>query len=224
MISQRHQLIFPRSHAPFIIHSGHENDQELMHHVTEWFNQGLPGIYARQLDHGSDHLNLGLPVLLAHKKYRVGILLPKSAVNRTEGLPKLADMADFLARKLRLKSDRLFSTQELVDFKSVSVFGSFLFEYLTQQPFVTENSDLDVLIDYEQYSLTELQQLLIKLETKFNRTIDGEIRFPNLGDVAIKELAAATSNQLLFKNSHEVGLISRHDLYVQYPYLLSDRR
>ena len=221
MMSQRHQLIFPQPQASFFIHSMHENNIELMHHITEWFNRGLPAVYARQLEQESAHLNLGLPVLLANKKYRVGLVLPKCSVQRTEQLPKLVDVADLLARKAGKQSALLFSTQERVTFKCVSVFGSFLFEYLTGQPFVREDSDLDVLIDYKQQSLTELRCLLVTLETKLSRAIDGELRFRNLGDVALKELVDTSSNQLLFKNSHEAGLISRHDLYAQYPNLLA---
>ncbi|CEG55616.1 malonate decarboxylase holo-[acyl-carrier-protein] synthase [Legionella fallonii] len=220
MMEQRHQLVFPERHAQFTIHSRHENKDELMHHIRDWFNQGLPCIYARQLDDEGSQVNLGLPVLLANKKYRVGLLLSKHLVHRAEELPKLADMTVFFAKKLGQQAETLFSPQELVDFKSIFVFGSFLFESLTGQCFVTEHSDLDVLIDYDGYSLVVLRQLLNQLKTKFKRTIDGEIRFHGVGDVAINELLYASSPQLLFKDSRNAGLISRHELYAQYPHLL----
>ncbi|MCL9684499.1 malonate decarboxylase holo-[acyl-carrier-protein] synthase [Legionella maioricensis] len=220
MMSQRHQLVFLEHDSAFVIHSIHEEKQAITHYVNQWINQGLPCIYARQLSAEQDMLDLGLPVFLANKKHRVGLRLNKNKVSRKEDLPRLIDMASYFCKKIKGQPFTLFSQQDMADFHSISVYGSFLWEYLSEQPFVGDNSDLDLLIDYEGHSLDKLKQILTILKKKFNRTIDGEVRFKKLGDIAVNELVNSSADQLLFKNTDEIGLISRHDLYKQYPDLL----
>ena len=219
MMNQRHQLIFLKPDASFVIHSVHQDNQAITQQVTEWINKGLPCIYARQLCHDGVTLSLGLPVLLGNKKYRVGLYLNKNEVIVKQELPRLVDMAGYFAKKNVLYTNNCLSQQDLSDFQSISVYGSYLFEYLSDQPFVREHSDLDLLIDYQQGSLAELNQLIIHLKKKLTILIDGEVRFKNLGDIAFKELVNLSVHQLLFKNPDEIGLISRHDLYKQYPEL-----
>ena len=217
MMSQRHQLIFLERDAPFVIHSTHEEKQAMAHYVKQWINQGLPCIYARQLSAEQDRLYLGLPVLRAKKKHRVGLSFNKNEVHSKQELPRLVDMASYFSQKVETQPSHLFSQQDVADFYSISVYGSFLLEYLSGLPFVNEYSDLDLLIDYESHSLNKLKQILAQLKKKFNRAIDGDVRFRNLGDIAVNELVKPSAEHLLFKNTAEIGLISRHDLYKQYP-------
>jgi phosphoribosyl-dephospho-CoA transferase len=219
MMSQRHQLIFLARDASFVIHSIHEEKQAMTHYVKQWIEQGLPCISARQLSKEQDRLHLGLPVLLANKKHRVGLSLNKNEVHSTQELPRLVGMASYFSQKVEKQPSNLFSQQDVADFHSISVYGSFLLEYLSGLPFVNEHSDLDLLIDYKNHSLDKLKQVLAKLKKKFNRAIDGEVRFRNLGDIAVNELVKPSADHLLFKNMTEIGLVSRHELYKQYPSL-----
>lgn len=213
----RHHLVFVTPNSPFRVDSCHQNNQELVHCVMGWINKGLPCIFARQLIKDDLTLTLGLPIILNNNKYRVRIFLNKNVIQKQEQLPKLIDMAHFLAPKFCDNRIPFFTREELTEFQSISVYGSYLFEYLSNKPFVNHNSDLDLLIEYDHFSLSELNNRIIKLKKMFRITIDGEVRFNNLGDIAIKELTNASANQLMFKNTHDIGLITRHDLYEQYP-------
>lgn len=213
---ERHHLIFPAPDVSFKIHSVHEDQQKILNYVSEWINKGLPCIYTRQLIKDALKLNAGLPVVIAGKKYRIAISLNHTEIKKQKELPKLIEMTPFLAQKLNGNSIT-FSEHDQLKFQSISVYGSFLFEYLSNQPFVNHHSDLDLLIPYEHESLSELNQKISRLKALFQIPIDGEIRFKNLGDIALKELTNPVASQFLFKNTNEIGLISRHDLYQQFP-------
>ena len=101
------------------------------------------------------------------------------------------------------------------------VYGSFAWEYITQDPYITPDSDLDLFFVYEQYSLSHLSKTIQAIEEKKKRRIDGEIRFEPWGDCSILELLYTDAVQLLFKQEQGMHLITRQDLYDRFPTLLS---
>jgi len=105
--------------------------------------------------------------------------------------------------------------------ESMYVYGSFLWQYLTDQPYVTENSDLDILMGYHGSSLSLLKKQVEQLQQQTGRVIDGEIRFNAMGDIALKELIDSDTPELLVKTTHTVHLMPRSQLYEYYPSLLS---
>lgn len=211
MILRRHDLMFIDSQACFTIQSIHYDNDAIQKHVTEWLKKGFPCIYARQFS--DEVLNLGLPLLFDDKKHRVNLSVDKAAVLRQMPLPKLFEMYAFFHDCYGIKE-----LMELPD--NIAVYGSFLSHYLSGQEFVNETSDLDLLIDYSpDYSLDALHELIYLLNTKFNRVIDGEIRFNNLGDISIKELLNLSAKTLLCKTRNKVELLSRAELYARYPLL-----
>ncbi|KTD55339.1 malonate decarboxylase holo-[acyl-carrier-protein] synthase [Legionella quateirensis] len=218
-MNQRHQLIYVAPNSSFKINSSYGPNQEIVDCISEWLNNGLPCIYARQLVHDELGLHVGLPILLNNKKYRISMTLNKKELIKVQDLPKLAEMSDYWSQKLGQHSKNGYSQQDLSDFQSISVYGSHLFEYLSNQPFVNDHSDLDLLIDYDNCSLSELGRRVTSLKRIFGVRIDGEVRFHDLGDIALYELMNSSTNQFLFKNSKDIGLITRHELYEQYPSL-----
>lgn len=108
---------------------------------------------------------------------------------------------------------------ELYPISDIAVYGSFLFHYLSGYSFVDHDSDLDLLINYCGHSLADLYESVSVLTKKFNRTIDGEVRFPDFGDIPIKELLDLSAKKLLCKSKDKVTLLSRTELYEYYPLL-----
>lgn len=211
MISQRHDLVFIDSQACFSIESIHYDKDAIQKHVIDWLKNGLPCIYARQSS--DETLNLGLPLLFDGKKHRVNLSVDKVAVLQRTALPKLIEMHEFFLGCYGIKE-----LSGLPD--NIAVYGSFLSHYISGQAFVNETSDLDLLIYYtNNYSLSALQDLIYLLNTKFNRVIDGEVRFNNLGDLSIKELLNLSVKTLLCKTRNRVELLSRAELYARYPLL-----
>lgn len=217
-MSQRHELIFVDSLVNFTIDATHLDLDFINKNVVAWFQKGLPAVVARMTREDKGVMRLGLPILVDDIRYRVGLSVPQSAIIKRQPLPKMEALKRFfttLPGLTHLKpSDAVFT-----HCADVSVYGSFLFQYLSQQSYVHDGSDLDILIDYKGCCLSELQALMNCLHRAFNRTIDGEIRFKNIGDISIRELLESSSDTLLCKCIDKVYLLSRETLYAVYPTL-----
>ena len=216
MSPQRHHLIYLHPNADFAIVSFHEEKQMIAEQVRLWLAKGLPCIYAKQLV-PQETISLGLTLLLANKKYRVALRVAPSLVQKQKPLPQLIEMHDFFSRYYGIKA--LNRVLELNLISDIAVYGSFLFHYLSGDSFVAPDSDLDLLFKYQGYSLIDLRELVGTLTKKFNRTIDGEVRFPGFGDIPIKELLSLSAKKLLCKRHDMVTLLSRIELYEHYPLL-----
>lgn len=216
MMLQRHHLIYLDPCADFFLVSYHEDKQLIKEQVSVWLAKGLPCIYAKQVP-DDEFLNLGLPLWYANKKHRVALRVASSAVQKQNPPPQLLEMQDFFLRYYGI--DDLNRAIGLHGISDVAVYGSFLSQYLSGYDFVTKSSDLDLLINYHEYSLNHLQDLVDTLTQQFKRIIDGEIRFPGLGDIPIKELLNTSTKKVLCKSKDNVSLLSRTELYEHYPLL-----
>ncbi|KTD09023.1 nucleotidyltransferase [Legionella gratiana] len=216
MTPQRHHLIYLKPDADFSLVACHGDKKIIEEQVSSWLTRGFPCIYAKQLP-DAETVNLGLSLWYASKKHRVGLRVVPSVIQKQEPLPQLIEMQDFFLRYYGL--DDLSRFIEFYEMSDVAVYGSFLFQYLSGYDFVTESSDLDLLLNYDEYSLAHLQGFIDTLTQQFKRTIDGEVRFQTLGDISIKELLNTSTKKLLCKSKNNVILLSRTELYEHYPLL-----
>ncbi|EHL32245.1 malonate decarboxylase holo-[acyl-carrier-protein] synthase [Legionella drancourtii] len=216
MSAQRHDLIYLEHQVPFSISTLHADKHMIEQQVVAWLAQGLPCIYAKQARDDAT-LNLGLPLFFAEKKHRVGLRVKPSAVVKQQSLPQLIEMQDYFRRCHGLSD--ILATLNSISGSDIAVYGSFLFHYLSGQPSVNQASDLDLLINYQGWSLATLHELISVLSRKLQRTIDGEIRFQQVGDIPIKELLNLSATEFLCKNHDGVALIPRMKLYEHYPLL-----
>lgn len=216
MSLQRHHLIYLQADADFAVTSIHENKKMIEKQVSLWLEKGLPCIYAKQLMH-QETINLGLTLLHAGNKHRVGLQVVPSFVQKQKSLPQLLEMQDFFSSYYGIK--KLDTFIKLLPISDIAVYGSFLFHYVSGYSFVDHTSDLDLLISYQNYSLVDLSESITALTKKLNRIIDGEVRFPCLGDIPIKELLHLSAKKLLCKSRDKVTLLSRAELYEHYPLL-----
>lgn len=216
MTLQRHHLIYLQPDADFAVASIHEDKKMIEEQVSLWLEKGFPCIYAKQLVH-QETINLGLTLLYAKKKHRVGLQVAPSFVQKQKPLPQLLEMRDFFSFYYGIK--KVDTLIKLLPISDIAVYGSFLFHYVSGYSFVVRASDLDLLILYQDYSLVDLRESIAALSKKFNRIIDGEVRFPYLGDIPIKELLHLSAKKLLCKSKDKVTLLSRAELYEHYPLL-----
>ena len=224
-MSERHQLIYLRCHEDLVIHSCHADRGSLHLPIRAWLGKGLPCIYARQEIKEGSRINLGLPLLIANKKHALGFSVDKGALLKEQSLPHLISMLDFFRDSYQINNilDRLTSSvPRFANFDFISVYGSFLFAYLSGQDFVRKQSDLDLLIEYPNCSLAQLNELIHCIHKIFGRTIDGEVRFQQLGDFSLKELVDVSAKTLLVKKRDSIELLARSELYACYPALCSN--
>lgn len=88
--------------------------------------------------------------------------------------------------------------------------------------YIQPQSDLDLLVTYDNQSLSALADLYSQLQAQFpKQAIDGEIRFSGAGDCSWKELLYLSANEsILFKSIRELSLLTRDRLYASFPALL----
>lgn len=224
MILQRHQLVFIEESANFSIQSCHQDLKLAASLVTSWLKRGLPLVYVRQ-ESLKNTIRLGLPLLWEKQKYHIALQVDKSHIREYQNLPQLTQLQDFFLQSYGIENLHLMLEPlanrypEFSEFNGLFIYGSFLFHYLSGEPFVNNDSDLDILIHYPQCSINALEELLSILTKKFRRDIDGEVRFDGLGDIAIKELLDTSALKLLCKKQDSVLLITRRELYEHQPTL-----
>lgn len=200
----RHTLCYLDKTAQAISrHSDHEQA-----FLTAWIAKGFPLITTRQPPSVSEEqIQLAIPAVdpLTQQKIRMRYLLSKSAIQKHTLLPSLSELFPQIPK----------------DYPFIRVYGSYCWQYLTNHITVRPDSDLDLLIDYTNQSIASLAALHPLLAGFISPIkIDGEVRFPQLGDCSYIELIHKQEiPTLLFKSEQGVELISRDYLYARFPAL-----
>ncbi len=134
-------------------------------------------------------------------KIRAAYVIDRSSILRRCFLPHLSDIFPAL------------------NYPGINVYGSYAWQYITEELYVQGSSDLDLLVDYQDQSLAFLAALYDGLQQQLLPKLDGEIRFPGVGECAWKELLQ-DSDTILFKSIQQVDLLKRETLYAMFPTLL----
>ena len=115
----------------------------------------------------------------------------------------------------------LLSLSTTARYSAIQVYGSYCWQFLTNIHYVQEDSDLDLLISYSDYSLSDLLDFCRHLTQQLNiKSIDGELRFPGFGECSLGELIQANpTEQILFKTANSIYLETRERLYASFPAL-----
>ena len=174
-----------------------------------WLKQQFPLIYTTQpqmLHSGQVKLAFPFFDFETKQKIRLSAYFEKSRIKKIGPLPTLQQVFSLIKRT----------------YPGIRVYGSYAWQYLTRQSYVQRSSDLDLLITYQGQSLQVLTDLYQELSAFLSISkLDGEVRFPTLGDCSWLELIQQKdSATILFKSAGEVVLLSRESLYAHVPTLL----
>lgn len=182
--------------------------------IETWRQEDWPAIVRRaDADLLPDQLSLGIampPRATDACKTRVGFRVQQSDISKISPPLSIAQIREttpapwhpFLSA---LDSDA--AAQGL----SIRVYGSVALQALTQQPYLTAASDIDVLL--QPATNVQLHRGLDLLNSySHHLPLDGEIVFPNGHAVAWKELSAALrtkcGQRVLVKEMHKVSLVT----------------
>ncbi|KTD45264.1 nucleotidyltransferase [Legionella quinlivanii] len=198
----RHHLCYLNKRAVPEINCSPENLNLFKH----WLGCGYPLIMTRQPpDIPAQQIQLAIPYFQPEqaRKIRASFILSRSAISRVSELPALRELFPDLNYEIK-------------------VYGSYCWQYLTKEPYVQAESDLDLLVDYRDQSFLDLKSLYAQLQSQFSQQrIDGEIRFAGLGDCSWRELLQLSGESLLFKSINKLRLLKRDNLYALFPSLLN---
>lgn len=180
--------------------------------LSLWVNAGYPCVIPRQ-DAGLSGV-LKVAWSLPRDKSASGRLaqtVPLAAIVSRQSPLALVELSALVASA---GFDNIIQQLRALDI-NVGLYGSFAWQLLTQQQYVHEQSDIDILISVKNFTqLKILPPLLEKLAQICQRRIDGEIIFPDGCAVAWREWFSP-NEQLLVKTLYRVELIERELLCAQ---------
>lgn len=176
--------------------------------VEAWRKAGRPLVCARSDDLPAERVRLGLTLPGTGERRRVSLIAARADIERSTPLPPLASLVDTLPAAHR---PSLHALAERCAALGVTprVYGSLLWQWLSGEPCLRADSDLDLLFDLEDLApLPALLTLLRSADTALR--IDGEIRC-GAHAVAWRELAAALDSRsprrVLAKSDDGIALI-----------------
>jgi len=170
----------------------HHPGLEALPLVGDWASQGWPVIVRRRMENEvADGVPAALPLPPCHGKRRLGFSFPSNT--------GLTQMDPVLLRDAALTAPpawrpALSALVRLGESFGVSprVFGSLLWEHVTELPYLTQKSDLDLLWSVaDSRSAAGLVEGLQRLDANSLFRLDGELELPDGGGVNWRELSQA---------------------------------
>ena len=180
--------------------------------VANWSDQGWPTIGRRAMPGEASGVALGLPLPPSAGKKRLCFLLQSGAIISVARPPLLNDVRASAPRPWWPALDRL-DELALRHSVEVRVFGSLAWRALTGLDYVTDRSDLDLLLDVGcDTDLDRLVSDLAAIETDGPMRLDGELMREDGAAVNWREFYAG-SGEVLVKSIEGVRLLDR-DLFI----------
>lgn len=181
--------------------------------IRDWGARGWPLIVRRTgpCDAGVVGVPLGLPLPPSAGKRRVGVMMPADAIESVELPPTLASLRDIAPAKWRPTIDAFdgLAHHHRVDCRA---FGSLAWQGLTGLQYLSEQSDLDILLDLPvaadvPFALTALLADVAACDELAPMRIDGEVIRMDGAGVNWRELHAGI-DEVVVKASSNVVLAS----------------
>jgi phosphoribosyl-dephospho-CoA transferase len=173
-----------------------------------WPVMGWPTIRRRALPGEATGLALGLPLPPSAGKKRLSLLADVGHVVSVARPPSLREVRASAPRHWWLTLDRLdeLALRHAVD---VRIFGSLAWQSLTGLDYVTDRSDLDVLLEFHRETdLDRLAADVAAIETAAPMRLDGELMREDGAAVNWREFHAGAS-ELLVKTIGSVAVLDR---------------
>lgn len=183
--------------------------------AARWHELGRPFVATRQQE-GQTGLALAFctvdetrPLL---RPRRTAVLADCRDVMKVD-LPPLADaVARCPAARARARSFAFLAARAAADGIAIRVYGSWMWQSLTGEQHVHEASDLDVLVDVENVAAADhAAACLAAVEPMLDFRLDGELSFPDLGEVNWREYHGGAA-EILLKSVSSMRLVRRSEL------------
>jgi phosphoribosyl-dephospho-CoA transferase len=180
--------------------------------VVRWSDRGWPAVRRRATQGEVSGVALGLPLPPSAGKKRFSFVLQSGDIISVSRPPLLIHARASAPRAWWPTFDRLleFAFRHSV---AVRVFGSLAWQALTGLDYVTDRSDLDLLLEVRRDThLDRLVADLAAIETGVPMRLDGELMREDGAAVNWREFHAG-AGEVLVKSIEGVGLLER-DLFI----------
>lgn len=207
----RHYLVW--LNYPLCHDSLKELDEGVCAVVVDWFSRGLPAIVRRRAEDEPDHaVPLGIPLSPRRGRRRIALSVAASAVHKVRPpltLRQVIGSAPASWRSPLTGLDDGFTAAGL----TLRVYGSLAWQHITGESYLTDRSDVDLLLRLEnQAQLEKALSLLQDWERQTHLRADGEFQLPNGAAVAWRELLGS-QNKVLVKTAQAVRLYPVAELF-----------
>jgi phosphoribosyl-dephospho-CoA transferase len=205
--ARRHDLVFV-SGPGWRAMLGSRSDLAADPLVTRWSDQGWPTIRRRALPADPPGIALGLPLPPLNGKKRLSFVLQSADIISVRRPPSLASARRAAPSTWRATLDRL---DELAHRHCVGVriFGSLAWQALTGLAYVTERSDLDLLLSINNDTdLNHLTADVAAVEATAPMRLDGELMRADGAAVNWREIHGG-AGEVLVKSIEGVALVDR---------------
>ncbi|MGJ4943874.1 malonate decarboxylase holo-[acyl-carrier-protein] synthase [Bradyrhizobium sp. HKCCYLS1011] len=176
--------------------------------VADWADRGWPAVRRRATPTDAFGVPLGLPLPPAAGKQRLSFVLRFDDIVSVARPPALNDVRASAPRTWQPTLDRLdeLTVRHAVE---VRVFGSLAWQALTRLDYVTDHSDLDLLLDLR--GATDVDRLvadIAAIEADAPMRLDGELMRQDGAAVNWREFLGGPQ-EILVKRVDSVGLLRR---------------
>lgn len=195
---RRHQLVW-LNRSPVAI------DPLAQTACDDWLEAGLPFITTRQASENELRLGFCTPRQTdGAPPQRIGVVANMDTVKRISSPPLLSEAVMYF--------DGLKPICGFAETRRFHLYGSYLWEFLTNRVYTTTASDLDAFtMVVEAEEIPEAIACFKKLESRLPMRVDGEVSIEGWGEINWRELAASTES-LLLKTSTGATLINRDQI------------
>ena len=192
-------------------------DDAMHAQVAAWLAADRPVVVARQPcgEVLSDTVSVGLALPPAQGKRRVALVVAAHEIVRYSSPLRLADAIALAPAAWQTALAELDAAAKQIDIE-LSVFGSLAWQALSGLPYLTPQSDIDLL--WQPQSNMQLQQgiaLLARWEQSSGLRADGEVVFGGSSAVSWREWATLRSGndqRVLVKRASSAGLVDAREL------------
>jgi phosphoribosyl-dephospho-CoA transferase len=206
-LPDRHDFVWLGANAR--VAAANAEDREL---VARWICRDLPVVVARRsATLAADELNLGIALPKCNGRIRIGFTASLRSVQKTSSPPRLTGVIASAPRASRARLRDLCGKAEAAGIE-FHVYGSFAWQHLTGERYVTRSSDIDLL--WRPRDRDQLMSVVMRLSSWAQQSrlkLDGEIVWPDGAAVAWREMAAG-KDCVLVKRLASVSLESREVL------------
>ena len=202
----RHTLVWLRAGAPWVALSGASERR-----VRAWLCARLPAVVARrQGDEPENFLRLGVALPASEGKQRLCFSAPFSLIETHRGPLSLPEVSESCPGNWKDALRHLIAVTRAIALEPC-VYGSFAWQALTGERYVSPNSDIDLLWrPRDAAQVDALIATMVRWEQVTCRRADGEVLLANGDAVCWRELASGSS-RILVKSDASVALRARLD-------------
>lgn len=210
LLCPRAQLHFLDQNLPTVVY------QTIQH----WVEQGIPMTICRQDHQPAVQVKLAMSCFIQARKYRIAFTVNPTDIIEIQSPVLLSQILQDFDLVLQAQLKKFMQSLSQLDCQ-VYVYGSYAHQYLTQLPYVSPSSDLDMLLyptQYDETTITGILKQLHLLQSHTSQAIDGEIKIHPHWQVSFNELQFARQHgqtHVIAKGIQEIALLELQQLWEQ---------